>query len=161
MNNKFVLSLIICVIAAGGLGFYGGTFYQKGQTPAAPARAGFAAGGQGRGQGAGRLGGAGGAGGFSNGEIVSKDASSITLKLMDGGSKIVLFSTSTRVGKMSEGSMTDLATGTNVMVTGTPNQDGSLTASNIQIRPAGTEAFMQRGGGRPPIQDGQPAPLQP
>lgn len=155
MNNKFILSLVVCVIAAGGLGFYGGMVYGKQQTPAAGAA--------GRGMAPGNFRGAAGrganGGGFSNGEVVSKDATSLTLKLMDGGSKIILFSSSTRIGKVADGSLTDLAAGTNVMVTGATNTDGSVTASNIQIRPAGD--FGGRGG-RPGDQlPGQPAPQQP
>lgn len=175
MNNKFIISLIICIITAGGLGFYGGMVYGKQQTApqlGAGGRGGnggtFAA-GQGR-TGVGRFGGPGGnggAGGFSNGEIVSKDADSLTLKLMDGGSKIILMSSSTHIGKMTDGSANDLLAGTNVMVTGTTNTDGSITASNIQIRPAGSagDAMIFRGGraggqpGQPPA--GQGIPQQP
>ncbi len=162
-SNKFFISLIIAVIAAGGLGFYGGMVYGKKQAPTATAAGRFANGAAGaRGQGfgnatggpAGRLAGAGG--NASVGEIAAKDDTSVTLKLMDGGSKVVLFSSSTHVGKMSDGTTSDLTTGTNVMVTGTTNQDGSITASNIQIRPASsTDMFMMRGGaggqvGQPP-----------
>ncbi len=165
MNNKFFVSLLVCIIAAGGLGFYGGMTYGKKQTPDAGAGRPGANGamrgqgfpGGGAGPAGGRAGANGAGGGFSNGEVVGKDANSVTLKLMDGGSKIVLVASSTRVGKMTDGSMADLTNGTNVMVTGTANQDGSLTASTIQIRPASsTEAFMMRG--RVP---GQPAPQQP
>ncbi len=168
MNNKFILSLLVCVLAAGGVGFYGGMVYGKQQTPnQAGVRGANAAGtfrGAGAAGGAGRLAGAGaGNGGFSNGEIVSKDDSSLTLKLMDGGSKIVLTSSSTRVGKMTDGTMSDLTNGTNVMVSGTTNSDGSITASTIQIRPAGGDAMILRrtGGqpGQPPA--GQAVPQQP
>lgn len=147
-SDKFFLSLIIAVIAASGLGFYGGMVYGKKQAPPAVATGRFpngAAGGRGQ-----------GFGNASVGEIAAKDATSVTLKLMDGGSKVVLFSSSTRVSKMSDGTTNDLTNGTNVMVTGTTNQDGSITASNIQIRPASsTDMFMLRGstggqGGQPP-----------
>lgn len=72
-------------------------------------------------------------GGFANGEVLSKDEQSITIKLRDGGSKIVLLSASTTVAKMADGSMNDVIVGSNVMVTGTSNSDGSLSAKSIQL----------------------------
>ncbi len=70
---------------------------------------------------------------FINGEIISQDNQSITLKLRDGGSKIVLLSASTTVSKMSTGSIADLSNDVNVMVSGTSNSDGSFSAQNIQL----------------------------
>ncbi len=83
-------------------------------------------------------------GGGSVGEVVSKDETSLTLKLLDGGSKIVFLSASTTVNKMTAGSLEDVTSGTSVTVMGTPNQDGSLTASQIQLRPDLPELPMRQ-----------------
>jgi hypothetical protein len=75
-------------------------------------------------------------GNMLNGEILSADDKSITIKLSDSGSKIIFFSDSTKIVKSTDVSATELTQGTNVMVNGTSNSDGSVTATNIQIRPA-------------------------
>ncbi len=85
--------------------------------------------------GAGFRGGAERGGGFTVGEIISKDEQNLTVKLPDGSSKIVFFSSSTEISKFTEGNSDDLKTGETIMVSGTTNSDGSITASNIQIRP--------------------------
>jgi len=70
-----------------------------------------------------------------SGEVLSKDANSITVKDRNGSSKIVFFSGDSQVTKSVDGSMDDIQVGTNVIVNGTANQDGSVNAQNIQLRP--------------------------
>lgn len=73
--------------------------------------------------------------GFVTGEIINKDDQSLTIKLADGGTKIVFFSDTTTINKMAEGVKDDLQNGENIIVNGSANDDGSLTAESIQLRP--------------------------
>jgi beta-lactamase superfamily II metal-dependent hydrolase len=126
------LYAIVCLvlIAAVGVGsFFGGMKFQQTKNPS-PRQ--FQA-GQGRGgqfQGANQN-------QFRpvNGDIVSSDDKSITVKLQDGSSKIVIYSDSTTVNKTSEGSRDDLKVGEKVMVIGTVGSDETVTAQSIQLNP--------------------------
>lgn len=69
-----------------------------------------------------------------NGEILSKDATGITIKNRDGGSRIVFIGTGTQVMKSTQGTQEDLVLGSQVMITGKPNTDGSMNAESVQIR---------------------------
>lgn len=138
--NKLLLVAVAVAVLVGGGAFYGGMQYaqagrggnfanvtpeQRQQFMANTGDAGFRA-GQGR----------GGAGaGFVSGEIISKDDKSITVKVRDGGSKIVFYSDSTEIGKFTSGSRADLKVGETITTTGSANSDGSLTAQSIQMRP--------------------------
>jgi len=133
MANKIIVVFIAALVLVGAGAFYGGMVYGKNQ-PKQSMRNGTQIQ-------AGQLGGqfnrAGRAGAnFISGEIIAKDDKSITVKLPDGGSKIVFLSGTTQIMKSVDGSMTDLATGKNAMITGSANSDGSLTAQSIQLRPA-------------------------
>jgi hypothetical protein len=139
-NNKKIglgIAGVVVLVAV----FYGGMVYGKSQVPV-------------RGQGNQAFGAAnfaGGArggrnigGGFTVGQIISKDATSITVQAINGapgtagqgtGSKIVFLDSNTKITKSVDGTAADLATGTQVSVTGTPNSDGSINAQTVQIRP--------------------------
>lgn len=69
------------------------------------------------------------------GEIIAKDNQSITVKIRDGGSTIILTSESMTVTQMASATTDALAIGTSILVTGTANDDGSITATTIQIQP--------------------------
>lgn len=79
----------------------------------------------------------GGRTGFTpvSGEILSIDDTSITVKMPDGGSKIVMISEKTTMNKASSASKSDLKVGSQVAVFGQDNSDGSVTAQSIQLDP--------------------------
>ena len=131
MNKKIVWGVVGVIVLVGV--FYGGMVYGKGQAAAA-AKTAFA----GRTRGAGGFGGAVG-GGFTTGTILSKDAKSITVSLMTGGSKIIFLDSTTKISKQTDGTLSDLAVGTNVSVMGAANSDGSVNATSVQIRPVMTQ----------------------
>lgn len=133
-----MLTVIISAIVGAG-SFYGGMKYaQNKQNSNRQARFMMQTGGQ---QGAAFAGGQVGrmqrnGGGFIMGEIISKDDKSVTVKLQDGGSKIIFVSSDTKISKNAEGSINDIQVGTSISANGTINQDGSVSANSIQVRPA-------------------------
>ncbi len=127
-TNKSIAIMIISAIVLLGAGYYIG----KSQSPSPSARNNFTGA-----NGANRAGNMRTLGSNSapvSGDIISKDDKSITIKLRDGGSKIVFFSTSTPITKSVSGVSTDLSQNESIMVQGTANSDGSVSAQSIQIR---------------------------
>jgi len=140
-KNHLTLTIVIAIVAA-TLGFFGGSTYASSKGIPNPNPNFARNGAMGAANRANRQGGMGG--GLINGTILSKDDQSVTLKLRDGGSKIVFISASTDIGKFVKGAAEDLQTDENVMVTGKTNTDGSVTASSIQIRSADRPAPGQQ-----------------
>lgn len=135
MMNKTLLSILAVAVVVGSGAFYGGMKYAENKAASDRQQRIQQFGGSGSGTGF-RNGGSGNrtAGGFTSGEILSKDDKSITIKMRDGGSKIIFYSDTTEVGKFVNGTPSDLEVGKNVSVNGTANSDGSITAQSIQLR---------------------------
>jgi len=70
-----------------------------------------------------------------SGKIIATDDKSITVKLQDGSSKIVIISEKTQINKTEQATREDLKVGEKVVVFGQENSDESITAQNIQINP--------------------------
>ena len=130
--KKMLPFFIILLLIVAGSSFYGGMKYGESR-------------GSGRDFGAmqqrqqfggpGRLNNSQSGASFIDGDILSKDEKSSTVKLRDGGSKIIFISDTTQVMTMATTSLDSLQTDMGVMISGTSNTDGSLTAKSIQIRP--------------------------
>lgn len=69
------------------------------------------------------------------GTVLNQDATSFTLSLPQGGSRTVLITPTTTVLKTAPGAMTDIQKDSFLMVSGTSNADGSISASTLSIRP--------------------------
>jgi Cu/Ag efflux protein CusF len=155
-NTMIVASVILIIIAAAG-GFFGGMVYQKNQTPS------FGMMGQnGSRQGgnfAGRLGQSGQNSNFRpvRGQVLSIGNNSLTVKMSDGSTKIVVLSSSTSFAQSTKAALSDIKTGDTVNVVGTQNSDGSVTAQDVQINPPAQGGFMMVR----PTGTGQQAPAQP
>jgi hypothetical protein len=78
-------------------------------------------------------------GGGVEGDIISMDDKSVTVKLTDGSTKIVLFSDSTIYSNILASKKTDLKQGIKIAVFGKTNTDGSVTADRIQLNPIITQ----------------------
>ncbi|HZQ29615.1 MAG TPA: hypothetical protein VFA93_00875 [Patescibacteria group bacterium] len=120
--SKFIVLAVILILVSGGAGFVAGSkfgrvgngnsaqlqFRQRfGATNSRPVR----------------------------GQIINADDKSITVKLQDGSTKIVLIPSSAAILKTDSASISDLKKDETVVVFGTENSDGSITAQNVQLNP--------------------------
>jgi hypothetical protein len=144
-KNTTILVVAVLVALAGG--FFGGMQYQKmaAKKVAALSPAGFNRGnftgsvnGQRNRSGA----------GFTSGTILSKSDKSLTVKLAAGGSEIVFLAAATEIMKSATGTIADLNVGEQVVISGTANSDGSITARTVQL--GGRRPDAGAGQGQPP-----------
>jgi len=133
MKNSHTVITILLAIIVGGISFFAGVLYQKshsqmgnqGYLMETTARSG-------RGQ---TMFGSRGRGNATLGKVISQDATSLTVQLADGSTKIILVSGSTVFAKNDPAISSDIKIGDRIMVFGSVNSDGSLTAQNVQINP--------------------------
>jgi hypothetical protein len=124
-KNKMMIVAVVLILAALGGGFFAGILYQKSQNPFSSRQ--FAGRNLGNGQGQ----------RFTpvRGQILSIGTGTITVKQQDGSTKIIVVSAKTIYVKSQTVASSDLKSGDTVMVVGSSNSDGSITASDIQINP--------------------------
>jgi hypothetical protein len=141
-KNQIIISIIVLVLVC-GISFYAGTKVNSssnnrgGQFGAAGLNGGARMMGRGAPNGAGLV----------MGEVLSKDATSVTVKLPNGGSKIIFTSTSTAVQKTSIGTIADIVVGSQITANGQTNADGSINATTINQRPNMPMQGLQRSAG--------------
>ena len=141
--KKYKLHIVWAIVVIAAL--VGGFFWGKsaGASASLAARAGgagrFAFASSTAGGFAGRTGAAGAAGGLTVGQVTALGSDSFTLQLANGNSENIFFSSSTQIVEPQPVSISAIQSGTNVMITGTANSDGSMTATTIQVRSAPTQ----------------------
>lgn len=139
-NTNLVIGCMVTAVVVGGVSFYGGTLYQKSKITSQ-----FGARGN-RNFSQGQNGQAGnqknpsapammGRGGAVMGEVTAKDDKTLTVKMSDGSSRIVVISDSTTYRISNEANLEKIVVGTKIATFGTANSDGSTTASSIEINP--------------------------
>ena len=142
-KQKLIIIILAVFLIAGGGGFFAGVKYQQSRRVFPALGQGEQFTGQMRGNpgAAGRQGNPGQALGARplSGKVISRDEKSLTIELPDGGSKIILLSEGTFFKRMENASGDDLAVGSNVLVLGQENSDGSVSAQSVQIENAVVE----------------------
>lgn len=150
---KIVLGIILMLVIAGA-SFYGGMVVGKNQATASAAAVpmnspeGFqppdgaaVPGNSTRSFGARGQGGAAGdfaaPDGMTFGEIESIDGNTLTLTTQAGGTVMVQVTDTTLIEKNASVEISDLIAGDTVIVSGSDNSDGSITARSVQVAPAG------------------------
>lgn len=135
-NSNIIIAILLLIIVVGGA-FLAGMKYQQSRQPTFARQFGNGQPGNGIFLQKGGQGMMGGRAGLRpvTGSIISSDQDSITVKLPDGSSRIVLLTDKTEINKASQGTKDDLKVGEAVAAFGQENSDGTVTAQNIQLNP--------------------------
>ena len=132
-SSKLLIAVALTALVTGVGGFFAGMQYQKSKGLSMgdfqSMREQFRSGDrpsefEGRLQGQGRP---------ISGEIIDQDEESITVKLLDGSSRIAFVGEETKISESTPSAKDKLTAGIQVFVTGTENPDGSMNATSIQI----------------------------
>jgi hypothetical protein len=135
MKNNLMITAIVTIIV-GGLSFWGGMQYQQANTQSTGRERQFGSlNGQERPEGFPDGTAPGSKTGTApvSGEILNLDNQTMTVQTAAGDSKIIIYSGSTNVNKTAEGSTADLKVGEKVMIIGTSDSDGTVTAQTISV----------------------------
>lgn len=128
-TNYIIGVAIVTALIFGGAGYYAGA--KKSSTTAAQqGQQAFRGGAQFRGS---------QNGGMTSGNVISLQDSMMTVGTRDGASKVVIITGSTKVLKSVTGTKSDVVVGGTVLITGTANGDGSITADTVQLRQSGSQ----------------------
>jgi len=128
MKKNLIIGAIIAIVIVSASCFYAGMIYGKNaNSPRGFEKIGEMSGGN-QNLKTGQNG-----GGLTTGEIIFKDEQTLTIKTKDNSSKIIFYSDTTEINKIASGESADMEIGKTVMITGTVNQDSSITAKTIQI----------------------------
>ena len=141
-STVIIIAIVIAVIA-----FLAGTFYGK-SSAAITNQTAFGGNGGTFVRDGGRFGGGAGGANIVAGQIISENGQSFTVQLPNGNSQVVYYSPATQitVTKTASGTASDLAVGTDIIVTSSTSQSGVVTANAIQVRQGGGVFFRANGG---------------
>lgn len=117
-NNTIIMAVVSILIL--GIGFFGGVKYQQSQRN--PNTFQFR---QRFGDNTSSV----------RGQIIRNDNGNLTIKLSDGSTKIVIVPSSVTIYKTDNASVSDFKTNEEILIFGTQNSDGSITAQNVQLNP--------------------------
>lgn len=143
-NQKIIVACAVTAVIAGGVGYVGGVKMSSLKRPnMLSGRSGQTMnfrGNNGDGQKNTKVNGnvpsMMGRGGATSGEVTAKDDKSITIKMNDGSSRMVILSDKTTYRMSSDASLDKVVVGTKVAAFGEASADGSVVASNVEINPA-------------------------
>lgn len=140
-NQNMIVACTVTAVVAGSIGFFGNNLYQQSQRnsrfPQMENRTGngqnnFGTNRQVNGS---IQPGMMGRGGALNGEVTAKDNKTLTIKLSDGSSKIVILSDNTTYRTSTETTQDKVEIGTKIAAFGTTSTDGTTVATSIEVNP--------------------------